>query len=92
MPRRMWVTFFAAGLLLAVGALHLQTARAEQAAPTDGAASRIVWEPIPSIRTDTRFEGTVYRAKVPGGWLVDYNGLTFYPDPEHGWDGSAAAE
>jgi hypothetical protein len=33
----------------------------------------------------------VYRAKVPGGWLVaiafhDGQGLTFYPDPNHSWD------
>lgn len=28
------------------------------------------------------------RAKVPGGWLVTAGaGLTFYPDPEHQWDG-----
>ncbi len=35
---------------------------------------------------------TAFRAKVPGGWLVGHNwseagGLTFYPDPEHLWDG-----
>lgn len=39
------------------------------------------------------------RAKVPGGWLVwvsEYHGvegyssgLTFYPDPEHDWDGTS---
>ncbi len=35
------------------------------------------------------------RAKVPGGWLVAtggttaYAGVTFYPDPEHKWDGSS---
>ena len=33
-----------------------------------------------------------YRAKVPGGWLVDCRvveggGLTFVPDPNHEWDG-----
>ena len=36
--------------------------------------------------------GQGYRAKVPGGWLVciwdSYGiGLTFYPDPDHKWDG-----
>jgi hypothetical protein len=36
----------------------------------------------------------VYRTKVPGGWLVftywgsAYAGMTFYPDPNHQWDGS----
>jgi len=36
----------------------------------------------------------LYRSKVPGGWLVVVVGgesesasLTFYPDPEHQWDG-----
>jgi hypothetical protein len=35
---------------------------------------------------------SVYRAKVPGGWLVyacnsyhHHGGLTFYPDPTHSW-------
>jgi hypothetical protein len=33
----------------------------------------------------------VMRAKVPGGWLVTVgrgdSGVTFYPDPDHAWDG-----
>jgi hypothetical protein len=42
------------------------------------------------------------RAKVPGGWLIfvfgydwhqgnsyGFGGLTFYPDPEHDWDGNS---
>jgi hypothetical protein len=35
----------------------------------------------------------VWRAKVSAGWLVfagtatSTNGVTFYPDPEHQWDG-----
>jgi len=34
-----------------------------------------------------------YRAKVPGGWIVLFSGsagisgVTFYPDPNHEWDG-----
>ncbi|MGO9228805.1 MAG: hypothetical protein ACLQKA_06285 [Bryobacteraceae bacterium] len=33
---------------------------------------------------------SVARAKVPGGWLVvGGNGVTFYPDPKHQWDGSS---
>ncbi len=33
------------------------------------------------------------RAKVQGGWLVTVagSGVTFYPDPEHGWDGGSLA-
>ena len=36
----------------------------------------------------------VKRAKVPGGWLVlimthNGSGVTFYPDPNHLWDGNS---
>ena len=33
--------------------------------------------------------GKLYRAKVPGGWLISTNGmntLTFCPDPQHTWN------
>ena len=40
----------------------------------------------------------LYRAKVPGGWLVlhkseysERGGLTFLPDPHHTWDGKPMA-
>lgn len=38
--------------------------------------------------------GKVYRAKVPGGWLVvvksaDFVTSFFYPDSRHEWDGSS---
>ena len=31
------------------------------------------------------------RAKVPGGWLISITngGMTFYPDPNHSWDGAS---
>jgi hypothetical protein len=41
---------------------------------------------------------TTFRANVPAGWFVfikdspgqyAYSGLTFYPDPEHKWDGNS---
>jgi hypothetical protein len=33
---------------------------------------------------------SVARAKVPGGWLVALGtGVTFYPDPEHSWNGES---
>lgn len=37
----------------------------------------------------------LYRAKVPGGWLLatsggqGLSGVTFYPDPRHEWDGGS---
>ena len=42
---------------------------------------------------------TVLRFSVPGGWLVyayngyhKHGGLTFYPDPEHRWDGGSSPQ
>ena len=37
------------------------------------------------------------RAKIPGGWLIVSTsnaggGVTFYPDPEHKWDGGSLAD
>jgi hypothetical protein len=37
------------------------------------------------------------RAKVPGGWLLVFasnsgGGATFYPDPEHKWNGGSVAD
>ena len=39
----------------------------------------------------------VNRAKIPGGWLLvaisnSGGGVTFYPDPEHKWDGGSRAD
>jgi hypothetical protein len=40
---------------------------------------------------------TMNRAKIPGGWLIVSTsnaggGVTFYPDPEHKWDGGSVAD
>ena len=37
------------------------------------------------------------RAKIPGGWLLvstsnTGGGVSFYPDPEHKWDGGSLAD
>jgi hypothetical protein len=37
---------------------------------------------------------SVFRARVPGGWLVyvgwsQGGGVTFYPDPTHSWNGKS---
>ncbi|MGV6826597.1 MAG: hypothetical protein ACWA5Q_06450 [bacterium] len=40
---------------------------------------------------------SMYRAKIPGGWLLSVRGyddkegggLTFIPDPNHEWDGNS---
>lgn len=49
------------------------------------------WE---EIKCEPHVDGSLYRAKVPGGWLLlrdKYYGvsITFYPDPDHRWDGSS---
>jgi hypothetical protein len=55
----------------------------------------LVWHELSSSTAEGRVWklGNFYRAKVPGGWLVvvadNATGLTFYPDPEHNWDGGS---
>jgi hypothetical protein len=59
------------------------------------------WEEIDTSIQPQEYKGerigpTVLRASVPGGWFVyvGYNnqgGVTFYPDPDHRWDGRSAA-
>ena len=43
------------------------------------------------IGVDSVYKKPLLRAKVPGGWLVIYSkeSITFYPDPNHDWDGSS---
>jgi len=57
---------------------------------------KLVWEELNSSRSGRgiiKLEWKVHRAKVWGGWLVlvmhNTSGVTFYPDPEHKWDGGS---
>jgi hypothetical protein len=57
-------------------------------------ARELVWEELKSSREKAgafTLEWKVHRTKVLGGWLVlvihNTSGVTFYPDPEHKWDG-----
>ncbi len=65
-------------------------APAQQTAPsrpvTVPSQAKLQWESLDS-------DQALLRAKVPGGWLVALHGasVTFYPDPEHQWDGSSVA-
>jgi len=50
-----------------------------------------IWE---ELNMDYNQYPKAERAKVPGGWLVVVQasssggtGITFYPDPDHRWDG-----
>jgi len=49
----------------------------------------LIWE---KLEDDFSSYDPTYRAKVPGGWLIRVGegsgGITFYPDPEHLWDGN----
>lgn len=39
--------------------------------------------------TNKPYKVTLWRARVPGGWLVltsNSDSVTFIPDPNHGWD------
>lgn len=59
-----------------------------------GEGRRLVWEELGSSgRGVLKLDWNVCRAKVPGGWLVvvihNTSGLTFYPDPEHKWEGGS---
>jgi len=55
---------------------------------------KLVWEELKSSRIGGgvfKLDWNVYRASVPGGWLVlvmhNTSGLTFYPDVNHEWNG-----
>jgi hypothetical protein len=56
------------------------------------------WHKLNSSRTEGgtfKLGWDVHRTKVPGGWLVlvihNTSGVTFYPDPEHKWNGGSLA-
>ena len=57
------------------------------------AGPQLVWEKLNSRGGGVLLKWDVHRAKVPGGWLVlvihNTTGLTFYPDPEHKWNGGS---
>jgi hypothetical protein len=57
----------------------------------------LTWERLTSEQVGI-YGMDVVRSKVPGGWLLffeHYTGAeivgssTFYPDPDHSWDGSS---
>ena len=60
------------------------------------APGRLAWELVGSdfAGTDRKYYTGIFRAKVPGGWLITIHdsGLIFYPDPSHKWDGSSLDE
>lgn len=80
--------------VLGASTLLLYLAGPSPAGPDDEPpAPRVKWQTVPVEDDDHRSERRVRsmkRARVPGGWLVlvgakTGGGLTFYPDPAHGW-------
>ena len=77
-------------------------ARAQNFAQASNRAKRSLnWQALNSSQPDDGWTKT-YRAKVPGGWLIQvFNiqnrgnnpasalGLIFYPDPNHTWNGGS---
>jgi hypothetical protein len=62
------------------GAPAASASPAAEAAETTG--SPFVWQQVSAAPV------AFLRAKVPGGWLLGSNGtVSFYPDPDHVWDG-----
>lgn len=50
------------------------------------------WEAVGMHYEKLGNKGIIWRCKVPGGWLLrDHGGnstsITFYPDPDHIWNG-----
>lgn len=53
----------------------------------------LTFELVSNRINTTSAKFTIYRAKIPGGWLValrPQDNLTFVPDPQHNWDGGSA--
>ncbi len=54
--------------------------------------SKLVFEPVPNMISTSSGSLSLYRAKVPGGWLIaarPSDNVAFVPDPLHEWDGGA---
>lgn len=80
-----------AGALHSLAAAPSQPpAAAKAAAPaaTDASDGKLIFETL-DVRAQAQI--SIYRAPVPGGWLVaSHSGaLTFVPDAAHKWDGSS---
>lgn len=56
---------------------------------------RLDFEMLPTHLGATSATMSLYRAKVPGGWLLasrPTDCITFVPDPLHEWDGGSATD
>ena len=82
-------------VIAAVFAAHLAIAQEDPSARQRG--TRVEHATIEFSKIEGRRpEFTIYRAKIPGGWLVTQSlrsderaSLTFVPDAHHEWDGNS---
>lgn len=59
----------------------------------------VAWEPLSQHGLSGHSDCVLLRTRVPGGWLVLFHephgresgSITFYPDPNHLWDGGSLA-
>lgn len=89
------------GLVALLYALYVvQTAQAQPSSSGKPEVRKVKEQPAATVRfeelrTLNSAHWGIYRSKVPGGWLVASFGhsgdmaLTFYPDPDHKWDGNS---
>ncbi len=59
-----------------------------------GAKPALMFELVPTRIACNSATFSIYRARVPGGWLVasrPNDSITFVPDPEHLWDGATVS-
>lgn len=52
------------------------------------------FELLPNRMSSNSATFSIYRAKIPGGWLVasrPSDTVAFVPDPQHMWDGGSVA-
>jgi hypothetical protein len=64
--------------------------------PSDMTPDRrpLTFELLPNRISCNSATFSIYRAKVPGGWLLamrPHDQLSFIPDPQHEWDGGSLA-
>ena len=53
----------------------------------------LCFELLSNRTTTTSSSFTIYRARIPGGWLVTvrpHDSVAFVPDPLHVWNGGSA--
>ena len=94
--KRIWIC---ATTFLVVTAIALAShfAIAQENPPTQRTGTRVERAKLEFTKVNGHIpDFTIYRAKIPGGWLVTDKpgpnggkGMTFVPDPDHKWNGGS---